>query len=135
MIHFLNSKGQVKAHYISYHFFQNGTEDLTNYVKNGEWELEGIKTKRNSIIYGCCPEPYYDITYTLKLRRQVLYYAMYFIVPCSLIALLAATIFVLPEDCSERITVGMIFIRMTLEENASELILISQRPRISRGRR
>ena len=90
-------------------FFQNGTKDLHNYVKNGQWELEDIKAERHALTYSCCPEPYYDITYTFNLRRQVLYYAMYYIVPCALIALLAATIFVLPQDCSERITVGKFF--------------------------
>ena len=46
------------------------------------------------------------VTFSLSLRRQVLYYAMYLIIPGTLIALLAAIIFLLPQDCSERITVG-----------------------------
>jgi hypothetical protein len=49
---------------------------------------------------------YSEVIFTLKLRRRVLYYAMYLIIPGTLIALLAAIIFVLPQDCSERITVG-----------------------------
>ncbi|XP_028408539.1 neuronal acetylcholine receptor subunit alpha-10-like [Dendronephthya gigantea] len=81
--------------------------DLTGYTKSGEWEILEFTTKLNKIVYGCCPEPYYDVTYNLKIRRQVLYYAIYFIIPCALIAMLAATIFLLPQDCSERITVGM----------------------------
>ena len=51
-------------------------------------------------------ENYYDITFSVAIRRRVLYYAMYLIIPCMLIALLASTIFLLPQDCSERITVG-----------------------------
>jgi hypothetical protein len=84
--------------------FQGG--DLSSYTKSGEWEIVEFSTEQHKIVYGCCPEPYYDVTYYLKLRRQVLYYAIYFIIPCALIALLAATIFLLPQDCSERITVG-----------------------------
>ncbi|CAB3988232.1 neuronal acetylcholine receptor subunit alpha-10 [Paramuricea clavata] len=81
--------------------------DLSSYTKSGEWEIVEFSTEQHKIVYGCCPEPYYDVTYYLKVRRQVLYYAMYFIIPCALIALVAATIFLLPQDCSERITVGM----------------------------
>lgn len=80
--------------------------DLTGYVKSGEWELENLTTKQHIVVYGCCPEPYYDVTYFIRVRRQVLYYAIYLIIPCALIALCAAVIFVLPQDCSERITVG-----------------------------
>ncbi|CAB3988233.1 neuronal acetylcholine receptor subunit alpha-10 [Paramuricea clavata] len=86
---------------------RNEGGDLSSYTKSGEWEIVEFSTEQHKIVYGCCPEPYYDVTYYLKLRRQVLYYAMYFIIPCALIALLAATIFLLPQDCSERITVGM----------------------------
>lgn len=53
-----------------------------------------------------CEFTYWAVTFTLDLRRQVLYYAMYLIIPGTLIALLAAIIFLLPQDCSERITVG-----------------------------
>jgi hypothetical protein len=84
--------------------FQSG--DLSSYAKSGEWEIIDFSTEQHRIVYGCCPEPYYDVTYYLKVRRQVMYYAMYFIIPCALIALLAATIFLLPQDCSERITLG-----------------------------
>jgi hypothetical protein len=61
-----------------------------------------MEQKLNS--YG--DKTYSEVIFTLKLRRRVLYYAMYLIIPGTLIALLAAIIFVLPQDCSERITVG-----------------------------
>ena len=32
--------------------------DLTNYVKNGEWELVKLIVERKTTVYSCCPEPY-----------------------------------------------------------------------------
>ena len=38
---------------------------------NGEWTLLGIPGKRNEVIYEASgPEPYLDITYTIKIRRR-----------------------------------------------------------------
>ena len=36
--------------------------------------ISEVPAKRNEVIYECCPEPYLDITYTIKMRRRTLYY-------------------------------------------------------------
>lgn len=43
--------------------------DLTNYVENGEWELEAVTVKRNVVYYTCCPEPFPDVTFTIVINR------------------------------------------------------------------
>ena len=62
--------------------------------------------QRNSIIYECCPEPYVDITFTIKIRRRTLYYFFNLIVPCVLISSMALLGFTLPPDSGEKLTLG-----------------------------
>lgn len=52
---------------------------------NGEWDLLSFPCKRNVDKYECCPEPYSDVTCTLKIRRRTTYFFVNLIVPCFLI--------------------------------------------------
>ena len=58
------------------------------------------------MIYECCPEPYLDITFIIKLRRRTLYYFFNLIVPCVLIASMAVLGFTLPPDSGEKLSLG-----------------------------
>lgn len=68
--------------------------------------VTGMPGKKNVITYGCCPEPYVDITFTIKIRRRTLYYFFNLIVPCVLISSMALLGFTLPPDCGEKLTLG-----------------------------
>ena len=59
--------------------------DLSNYQSNGEFDLVDFSAKRNVQNYSCCPEPYPDITYTIRLRRRPMFYVFNLILPCILI--------------------------------------------------
>ena len=65
-----------------------------------------MPAKRNEVIYECCPEPYLDITFIIKLRRRTLYYFFNLIVPCVLIASMAVLGFTLPPDSGEKLSLG-----------------------------
>jgi len=45
--------------------------DQSGYTMNEKWELTEFTEKRNEIFYDCCPEPYVDITYHIRLDRRV----------------------------------------------------------------
>ena len=59
--------------------------DTSNYQPNGEFELEGYTPERHEVFYSCCPEPYIDVTYTIRLRRRPMFYVFNLILPCILI--------------------------------------------------
>jgi len=80
--------------------------DLSDFVKNGEWDLIGCPGKRNAIYYQCCPEPYVDVTFEIVIRRRTLYYFCNLILPCVLIASMAVLGFTLPPDCGEKLSLG-----------------------------
>ncbi|CAI2352164.1 unnamed protein product [Caenorhabditis sp. 36 PRJEB53466] len=78
--------------------------DVSNYMQNGEWTLEGTTVKRNIQYYQCCPEPYYDLVFTFVIRRRALYYAFNLILPCILITMLTLVGFTFPPDAGEKMS-------------------------------
>ena len=65
-----------------------------------------VPAVRNEVRYECCPAPYLDITFTIKIRRRTLYYFFNLIVPCILIASMAVLGFTLPPDSGEKLSLG-----------------------------
>ena len=65
------------------------------------------------MIYECCPEPYLDITFTIKIRRRTVYYFFNLIVPCVLIASMAVLGFTLPPDSGEKLSLGELDVCLT----------------------
>ena len=67
----------------------------------------GVPAKQNEVVYECCPEPYIDITFIIKIRRRTLYYFFNLIVPCLLISSMAVLDFTLPPDSGEKLSLGI----------------------------
>ena len=65
-----------------------------------------VPATRNTQVYDCCPEPYLDITFQIKIRRRTLYYFFNLIIPCVLIASMAVLGFTLPSDSGEKLSLG-----------------------------
>ena len=78
--------------------------DLSTFTRNGEWDLLSANAKKNVVYYGCCPEPYPDLTFEIKIQRRTLFYINNLIVPCLVLALLTATAFLFPPETGERIS-------------------------------
>ncbi|XP_013393012.1 neuronal acetylcholine receptor subunit non-alpha-2 isoform X2 [Lingula anatina] len=86
---------------------RNEKVDMSNYVFSGEWDLLSIDIVRNEKFYGCCPEPYPDVTFYLRIRRRTLYYLINVIFPCLWLSILSLLGFWLPPDSGEKITLGI----------------------------
>ncbi|KAA8594150.1 hypothetical protein FQN60_004984, partial [Etheostoma spectabile] len=81
--------------------------DLADLVENVEWEVMGMPAKKNIILYGCCADPYPDVTYTLKLKRKASFYVFNLLIPCVMISFLAPLGFYLPADSGEKVSLGV----------------------------
>ncbi|XP_071369954.1 neuronal acetylcholine receptor subunit alpha-10-like [Centroberyx affinis] len=66
-----------------------------------------MPAKKNVILYGCCSEPYPDITYTLHLKRRSSFYIFNLLIPCMMISFLAPLGFYLPADSGEKVSLGV----------------------------
>ncbi|XP_014667766.1 PREDICTED: neuronal acetylcholine receptor subunit alpha-7-like [Priapulus caudatus] len=78
--------------------------DTDSFIENGEWDLIEIPGKRSVLKYACCPEPYPDVTFTVVIRRRVLYYLFNLLIPCFLISGMTLLVFVLPPESGEKLT-------------------------------
>ncbi|XP_062281825.1 neuronal acetylcholine receptor subunit alpha-9-II [Scomber scombrus] len=81
--------------------------DLSDFVENVEWECHGMPATKNVIMYGCCSDPYPDITYTVLLQRRSRFYIFNLLLPCFLISFLAPLGFYLPADSGEKVSLGV----------------------------
>ena len=76
--------------------------DVSQYIESGEWELKEASLVRNVVHYSCCPDPYVDITYTIHIKRKILYYLTNLILPCLLLSALTIFTHCLPPESGER---------------------------------
>ena len=81
--------------------------DLSNFIENGEWEVQSALLYNRFRLYGPEKIPYPDVTFTLAIKRRSLYYGLNIVIPCALIALLALLSFMLPSDNGERMSLVM----------------------------
>ena len=72
--------------------------DLSEYYINIEWDILDVKAVRNVKKYPCCPEPYPDIHFYIKVRRKPLYFIVNLILPCLGIFYLTILVFYLPAQ-------------------------------------
>uniref|UniRef100_A0A914VJZ7 Neurotransmitter-gated ion-channel ligand-binding domain-containing protein n=1 Tax=Plectus sambesii TaxID=2011161 RepID=A0A914VJZ7_9BILA len=74
-----------------------GTKNnLEYYIENTEWKLENFGFKANEKYYDCCPEPYYDVTYSFVLERNPSYYILNLIIPSVFITIVTMVGFFTP---------------------------------------
>ncbi|XP_046842942.1 neuronal acetylcholine receptor subunit alpha-10-like [Xenia sp. Carnegie-2017] len=78
--------------------------DIDNYVENTEWDLLSAYFTRLEKVYSCCSEPYPSVTLNIHIRRRALFYLFNLVIPCAVIAILAALAFCLPSNNGERIS-------------------------------
>ena len=52
-------------------FFQPlAVMDLEGFVGHAVWELDSTNVMRHETLYDCCPAPFVDITYDIKIRKK-----------------------------------------------------------------
>ena len=81
---------------------------LNNYVPNGEWELLNTYVddtpNRVEDIEGVVEMP--QIQFTLELKRLPAFFENAVIVPCIIMTLMTAMVFVLPSESGEKVSLG-----------------------------
>lgn len=64
----------------------------------------GFTSERHEVYYGCCPDPYPDVTFYIHLGRRPRFYTLNLIFPCVLMAAMALLGFLLPPDSGEKVS-------------------------------
>ncbi|CAH1252060.1 CHRNA10 [Branchiostoma lanceolatum] len=81
--------------------------DTSSIIENEEWLFLGMPAKRTVAYYNCCPEPYPDVTYTVRMLRRSLYYYYYLVAPSLILVFLTLISFQVPPDCEEKLTMSV----------------------------
>ncbi|XP_032811530.2 neuronal acetylcholine receptor subunit alpha-10-like [Petromyzon marinus] len=81
--------------------------DLSDFIANVEWEVLGMPAAKNVIKYGCCSDPYPDVTYTILLKRRASFYVFNLLLPCVMLSFLAPLGFYLPAESGEKVSLGV----------------------------
>ncbi|XP_071166172.1 neuronal acetylcholine receptor subunit alpha-10-like [Mytilus edulis] len=82
---------------------KNVEGDLSSMKEHVEWIVEKTANVRHEVYYGCCPEPFIDVTFYIHLKRKPAYYITNIIVPSFLITMVASFGFLLPVDSGEKV--------------------------------
>lgn len=80
-----------------------GKVDLSQTKENAEWSITKGEIVRHEVIYGCCPEPYPDVTVYVYMKRKPTAYVINIIIPSMLVTSIAILGFILPVDSGEKI--------------------------------
>ena len=107
-------------------FTDQKSADMSTYLKNGEWDVLDVPVTKNKLHYHCCPDPYADITFTIHMRRKVLYYIFNLIIPSTIIVTFILVGFCLPPDSGERVVLNItVLLTMTVFLNIASNTLPS----------
>lgn len=105
--------------------------ELNDYIRSNEWDIVDSSAKRNVKYYPCCPEPYVDLVFNLKMRRKVAFYNYILILPCVLLSSLTLVLFWLPPESPAKMQLGNLIFPLNepsflpLSLNLSPLIMSS----------
>eukprot|EP00091_Calanus_sinicus_P024032 TRINITY_DN8400_c0_g1_i1.p1 TRINITY_DN8400_c0_g1~~TRINITY_DN8400_c0_g1_i1.p1 ORF type:complete len:270 (-),score=74.23 TRINITY_DN8400_c0_g1_i1:118-837(-) len=92
---------------------QSDEMDLGTYVTNPKWAVVSAEGKRNEVIYECCPEPYLDIAFTIKLRRRTISYWTQNIIPSVAITLVSILTLLIPTPTPRFLVIFLLFILLS----------------------
>ncbi|KAL4227294.1 hypothetical protein ACF0H5_012740 [Mactra antiquata] len=83
--------------------------DLTHYVTNNEFDLDGITLRRNVVNSSCCPGDgdHPIIRLEMRLKRKTNYYDYIVIAPTINLCVLTLATFLLPCECGWKIAIGL----------------------------
>jgi len=72
--------------------------DTTNYIENSEWSLVDLSARKKVLRFSCCDIPFAEIVYTVRLKRQPLFYIFNMVFPCVLLNIMAVMMFLVPPE-------------------------------------
>ncbi|CAL1541775.1 unnamed protein product [Lymnaea stagnalis] len=87
---------------------ENGSIDMSQFVKSNSWEIMAYPAKKNKQFYTCCPdEPYIDLSFTIVFRRRSTFYNYILILPCILLTSLTLVLFWIPPESPAKMMLGI----------------------------
>ncbi|XP_071165103.1 neuronal acetylcholine receptor subunit alpha-10-like isoform X2 [Mytilus edulis] len=99
--------------------------DLSSMKTNVEWVIQKIVVERHEVVYGCCPDPYPDVTFFIHVERKPAYYVTNIIIPSIMITSLGILCYFLPVDSGEK---ASLIITVMLAMSVFQLLVADKLP-------
>lgn len=77
---------------------------MSDYLENGAWDIVAGDAEITKTSTGRTNEYKAMVIFRLRLRRKTLFYTVNLIIPCVLISFVTLSVFILPADAGEKIT-------------------------------
>ena len=71
-----------------------------------EWDIISKGENRKSSYYDCCKDPYVTLTFTLSMRRKLVFSSFILTLPCIFLACMTLVVFWLPPERPDRTSLG-----------------------------
>ncbi|XP_063425899.1 neuronal acetylcholine receptor subunit alpha-10-like isoform X1 [Mytilus trossulus] len=104
---------------------RDNPSDLSSMKTNVEWVIQKIVVERHEVIYGCCPDPYPDVTFYIHVERKPAYYVTNIIIPSIMITSLGILCYFLPVDSGEK---ASLIITVMLAMSVFQLLVADKLP-------
>lgn len=70
------------------------------------WDIISKGEYRKSQYYDCCDDPYVTLTFTLSMRRKLVFSSFILTLPCIFLACMTLVVFWLPPERPDRTSLG-----------------------------
>ncbi|XP_052104683.1 neuronal acetylcholine receptor subunit alpha-10-like isoform X1 [Mytilus californianus] len=104
---------------------RDNPSDLSSMKTNVEWVIQKIVVERHEVVYGCCPDPYPDVTFYIHVERKPAYYITNIIIPSIMITSLGILCYFLPVDSGEK---ASLIITVMLAMSVFQLLVADKLP-------
>lgn len=92
-------------HQLNFSFYKDVSHfDVSDYLENGAWDIVAGEAEITKTSTGRTNEFKAMVIFQLRLRRKTLFYTVNLIIPCVLISFVTLSVFILPADAGEKIT-------------------------------
>ncbi|XP_060594555.1 acetylcholine receptor subunit beta-like 1 [Ruditapes philippinarum] len=92
-------------HQLNFSFYKKVSHfDVSDYLTNGAWDIVEGDAEIKKTSTGKTNEFKAMVIFRLRLRRKTLFYTVNLIIPCVLISFVTLSVFILPADAGEKIT-------------------------------
>ena len=95
--------------------FSKDAIDLSAFESNVEYDLISVNAQLIQKKSNYSLKTFEEIVFNIKLRRKVLFYIVYLILPCMIINALSIAVFYLPSKSKEKVRIGAFFFFIYLQ--------------------
>ena len=86
-----------------------------------EWEILSKSEMREIKYYDCCEDPYVTLTFSLEMKRKLVFSSFILTLPCIFLACMTLVVFWLPPERPDRTSLGKFNRTIVIRKNRKKI--------------